>query len=86
MKLFVTIVLIDLVLAMAVAGVLQFRRTASGFTITIETALLSNWYRTLKEAGAELKEAGVEFISNTFRRHSSDDTKSTRPCLNSRKN
>jgi hypothetical protein len=79
MKLFVTIVLIDLVLAMAVAGVLQVRRTASGFAITIETALLSNWYRTLKEAG-------VEFISNTFRRHSSDDTKSTRPCLNSRKN
>ena len=81
MKLFLALVSLNLVLAMAVVGFLKVQRTPTGIAIYIETGMLSAWYQTLKELSAEL-------ISSTFRRHrnQSDDISSSKAWLSSRKN
>jgi hypothetical protein len=81
MKLFLIFASLNLVLALAVAGLLHVRRASGSITITLETGAIAKWLLALKEAGTEL-------LSNSLRRrrHGSDEVTSTGPCFGSRRN
>ena len=63
MKLFLILVSLNVVLALAVAGFVHIRRNETGITITIETGALWWWIQAIWEACREL-------TSNTLRRRS----------------
>jgi hypothetical protein len=83
MKLFLTLVILNVLLAMAVAGFIRVHRVDGNVTITIQTVALWAWVQAVWGAAREL------MWSAYGRRSSGSDpvtSRTRRPCLDPRRN